>query len=307
MKKVFKIITNIEEVKKKFPALIKGCLDYFDGIDRTIDGWEGLMAAQECLPNNDIKDAFGAKYRVVNRVYNALSPDPFLDEYRYDYKWLSKVYESIRPVDARGPLIWAAVGAKTLELVHENISVDDVKETADEDILELDANLIEAFIEGKESAKKKAKKIEIALVARIMRHTKDPRFIKLGERLEELREKHEQGLLSSIEFLKYLLELAHDAAKAEKETVPADEVDKGKAALTELFNGVRNEKTPVIVERIVADIDNIVRVVRFDGWQDTTAGRREVKKALRDIVSRQYKIKDKEVFDKAYRYVEQYY
>lgn len=34
-----------------------------------------------------------------------------------------------------------------------------------------------------------------------------------------------------------LLELAREAAQAEKEVVPEEEVDKGKAALTELFNG----------------------------------------------------------------------
>lgn len=306
-KSIEKVITNIEEVKHRFPGLIHKCLEYFIGVDRTVEGWEGLMAAQQCLPTNKEKDAFGADYRVVNRAYNALSPDPFLDDYRFDYRWLSKVYESIKPVDTRGPLIWASVGAKTLELVHENIDVSEVKDTSEADILELDADLIEDFIDGKEGAKKKAKKIEIDLVARIIEHTDDPRFIKLGERLEELREKHEQGLITSIEFLKHLLELAHDAAQAEKEVVPVAEVDKGKAALTELFNSVKNANTPVIVERIVTDIDDIVRIVRFDGWQDTVAGRKEVKKALRSVVSVKYKLKDREVFDKAYGYVEQYY
>ena len=302
-----KVITNIEEVKKVFPNLMEKCLAHFLNVDRSDDGWEGLMAAQECLPTNKEKDEFGADYRVINRAYNALSPDPFLHQYLHDYRWLSKVYESVKPVDTRGPLIWASVGAKTMELVHENISVSDVEETAPEDILELDAELIDDFIAGKDGAKKKAKKIEIDLVARILVHGKDPRFIKLGERLEELREKHEQGLITSIEFLKRLLELAKEAVQAEKEVVPVAEVDKGKAALTELFNGVRCNNTPVIVERIVKDIDDIVRIVRFDGWQTTVAGKREVKRALRSVVSVKYKIKDKELFDKAYGYIEQYY
>lgn len=302
-----KVITNIEEVKKVFPNLMEKCLAHFPNVDRSDDGWEGLMAAQECLPTNKEKDEFGADYRVINRAYNALSPDPFLHQYLHDYRWLSKVYESVKPVDTRGPLIWASVGAKTMELVHENISVSDVEETAPEDILELDAELIDDFIAGKDGAKKKAKKIEIDLVARILVHGKDPRFIKLGERLEELREKHEQGLITSIEFLKRLLELAKEAVQAEKEVVPVAEVDKGKAALTELFNGVRCNNTPVIVERIVKDIDDIVRIVRFDGWQTTVAGKREVKRALRSVVSVKYKIKDKELFDKAYGYIEQYY
>ena len=58
---------------------------------------------------------------------------------------------------------------------------------------------------------------------------------------------------------------------------------------------------------MVADIDDIVKIVRFDGWQNTTAGRQEVKKALRSVVWVKYKIKDKEVCDKAYSDIEQHY
>lgn len=150
-------------------------------------------------------------------------------------------------------------------------------------------------------------KVEIDLVAKIQKHGNDPKFKKLGEKLEELRERHEQGLITSIEFLKLLLGLAKEAARAEKEVVPEEEIDRGKAALTELLNGLRNNKTPVIVERIVNDIDDIVKIVRFDGWQKTTTGKNEVKKALRSVVWIKYKIKDKEVFDKAYSYIEAYY
>ena len=300
-----RIITNIEEIKKLLPTLMKKCLGYFMGVDRTIEGWEGLMAAQECLPTNKEKDAFAAAYRVLNRAWDALSPDIFLNAYKADYQWLSRVYESVKPTDGRGGLIWASLGAKTIELVHQNVTVGEADE--DMDILAMDADLIDDFLEKQKDLKKATKKVEISLVAKILNHAKDPKFIQLGEKLEALREKHEQGLITSIEFLKLLLELAKEAARAEKDVVPEQEIDKGIAALTELFNGVRNKNTPVIVERIVADIDSIVKIVRFDGWQSTTAGKQEVKKALRSVIWIKYKIKDKDVFDKAYSYIEQYY
>lgn len=300
-----KVITNIEEVKKQLPALLRKCLSYFMGVDRTVDGWEGLLTAQECIPTNKEKDAFAADYRVLNRAWDALSPDPYLDKFKFDYVWLSKVYESVKPTDNRGALVWAALGAKTMELVHANIEVGEVHD--DLDILTLDANLIDEFIRNQKDIIKTTRKIEIDLVAKIREYSKDPKFIKLGEKLEELRERHEQGLITSIEFLKLLLELAREAAQAEKEVVPEDEIDRGKAALSELFKGAKNDKTPIIVERIVGDIDDIVKIVRFDGWQRTTSGKNEVKKALRSVIWIKYKIKDKEVFDKAYSYIEQYY
>lgn len=300
-----RIITNINEIKNQLPHLMKKCLSYFFGVDRTVDGWEGLIAAQECLPTNKEKDSFAADYRVLNRAWDALSPDTALSSFKFDYQWLSRVYESVKPTDGRGGLIWAALGSKTIELIHQNVTVGDVHD--EEEILAMDADLIDEFLEKQKDIKKTTKRVEINLVAKILKHTDDPKFIKLGEKLEALREKHEQGLVTSIEFLKLLLELAREAAQAEKEIVPEVEIDKGKAALTELFNSIKNRSTPVIVERIVADIDNIVKIVRFDGWQNTTAGKQEVKKALRSVVWIKYKIKDKDVFDRAYNYIEEYY
>lgn len=302
---VEKIISNIESVKSKVPELVAACISFFPGVDRTRDDWEGLVAAQDCLPNDDMKDKFGAQYRVLNRVWNALSPDSCLNPFKADYKWLSKVYDSIRPTDERGKLIWAALGPKTIQLVHENISVESVE--TDEEVLAMDAEIIQKFIEGDPDAEKKRRKIEIDLAAIIRKHPDDPRFIALGARMEKLREEHEAGLLTSMEFLKALLELAKDVAQVEKEVVPEDEVDKGKAALTALFQNVKNDSTPIIVERIVNDIDGIVRIARFPGWQNTSTGRKEVSKNLRDVIMRKYRIKDQEVFSKAYSYVEQYY
>jgi len=59
----------------------------------------------------------------------------------------------------------------------------------------------------------------------------------------------------------------------------------------------------------VNDIDNeVVKIVRQfnDAFQSVTA-RREIKKKLRAILWIKYQIKDQEVFDKAYSYIEMYY
>ena len=113
--------------------------------------------------------------------------------------------------------------------------------------------------------------------------------------------------MTSLELLKELLALAKDVVEAEKQVEPVDERAKGKAALTELLAEVKNSKTPVMVERVVNDIDEIVRVVRFPGWQNTKAGEREVQKALRKILYVTYKLKDQDLFDRAYGYIKQYY
>lgn len=303
-KSVQGVITNIETVITEIPRLIQTCLDYFPDVDRTIDGYEGLIAAQECLPNNEQRDKFAADFSVLTKAWEAISPDVRLSGYTKDYKWLSQVYESIKPPSGRGKLLWHALGAKTIELVHENITLD----TIDDDLetLVLDADILEGLIKTLD-ARKKGKEIEIKLIARFRKHKGNPTFEALGERLERIKEQHEQGLMNSIAYLKALLELAKDTVEAEQKVETRDEIDKGKAALTELFAESRNENTPIIVERIVNDIDEIVRLVRFPDWQYTTAGERLVRKELRKILYVKYKIQDQELFDKAYGYIKTYY
>ncbi|MDX1520619.1 MAG: type I restriction endonuclease subunit R, partial [Anaerolineae bacterium] len=154
---------------------------------------------------------------------------------------------------------------------------------------------------------RKAKEIEIKVARRLRNHMGNARFRDLSERLEALKERHEQGQLHSVEFLKQLLDLARDLLDAEKETPPEEDEDRSKAALTELFEEVRNQDTPIVVERVVNRIDEIVRVVRFPGWQTTSAGEREVRKALRKTLFDFKLHQDKELFEKAYGYIKQYY
>ena len=94
---------------------------------------------------------------------------------------------------------------------------------------------------------------------------------------------------------------------AEKQVDTVDEQTKAKAALTELFSAVKTDQTPVMVDRIVSDIDEIVRLVRFPGWQTTKGGEREVQKALRKTLFKYKLHKEQELFDKAYGYIRQYY
>lgn len=197
-KAVQKVITNLDELKKELPGLVAQCLAVFPGVDRTVGGYEGLIAAQDCLQDNEARDKFAAAYSMLSRVWGALSPDLCLGPYESDYKWLTQVYESVKPPSGNGKLLWHALGAKTIELVHANVHLETVRD--DLDTLEMDAEVLEGLLDAKDPDKK-SKEIEIKLVARLRKHKNNPQFIALGERLEKLREKHEQGLLHSLDFL----------------------------------------------------------------------------------------------------------
>ena len=150
------------------------------------------MAAQACLPNNDTRDHFAADYSYLARLWEAISPDPVLSAHETDYRWLTQVYESVRPSTGTGRLLWHALGPKTIELIHEHVHVDAVRD--DLETLVLDADLLEAVL-GAPDPGKKAKEIEIKVSRWLRKRLHDPRFKDLGERLEALKERHEQGLL----------------------------------------------------------------------------------------------------------------
>lgn len=300
---VKQIITNLSELRDKLPEAVKNTLAHFEGVDRNLEGFEGLSAAQDAIKTDEKKDAFAADYKYLSKLWESLSPDNILNLYQADYKWLTQVYESVRPAsDNVGKLLWMTLGAQTTKLIHENIHVGDIHNLEE---FVLDADIIEDIFNNPDP--KNAKKLEKILINRFKKHEGDPKFKKLSELLEELRDRAEKGLITSIEFVKELCKLAKETVQAEKELETVIQEKSPKAALTELFLELKTEQTPAVVERIVEDIDAIVRVVSFPGWQKTSSGEREVQKSLRRALLKYQLHKDQVLFDRAYGYIKEYY
>lgn len=300
---VKQIITNLSELRGELPKAIQDTLRHFDGVDRSLTGFEGLEAAQNAIKTDDKKDAFAKDYKYLSKLWESLSPDNILNLYQADYKWLSQVFESVRPAsDNVGKLLWLTLGAQTTKLIHDNIHVGEIH-NLDEFIL--DADVIEDIFNNPDP--KNAKKLEKILVSRFRKHGSNPRMKKLSELLEELRDKAERGLITSIEFVKELCKIAKETVQAEKDIEAGMQEKSPKAALTELFMELKTDQTPAVVERIVTDIDAIVRIVSFPGWQKTTSGEREVQKSLRQALLKYQLHKDQVLFDRAYGYIKEYY
>ena len=74
---------------------------------------------------------------------------------------------------------------------------------------------------------------------------KKSKIKKLSDRLEALRDKAEQGLITSIEFVKELCKIAKETLQAEKELIEEIQEKSPKAALTELFLELKTDSTPL--------------------------------------------------------------
>lgn len=301
------IVKNMDEIKSLIPTFIQECLEFFPGVDRTVGGWEGLTAAQQCLKDEGVKTNFARHFARLSKAWEIISPDAYLAPYQNDYTWMAQVYQSVRPVSG-GNLIWTLLGAKTIEIIHRNIDTINIG-TSLEDLV-VDADVIDSVLEDEKKVQRKIVEVEKMLRLRLGEHAGDPKFKQFAEKLDELRDRMAQNLISSIDFLKQLLAMAKDLLEEEKKVdQPQDKRAQARAALTELFQSIRTDETPVVVENVVNDIDNeVVNIVRQfnDAFKSITA-QREIKKKLRSILWIKYSIKDNDVFEKAYQYIEMYY
>ncbi len=96
----------------------------------------------------------------------------------------------MKPASGIGKLLWHALGAKMIEPINENVHVESIRNGLER--LVMDAQVLEETLDSADPARK-GKEIEIRLIARLRWHAGNPKFTDLGERLDKIREKHEQG------------------------------------------------------------------------------------------------------------------
>ena len=78
---VKQVVTNLQELRNRLPEFMELALAHFNGIDRSIDGFEGLSQAQDCINTNEKRDAFANDYVALSKVWESLSPDAILNPF----------------------------------------------------------------------------------------------------------------------------------------------------------------------------------------------------------------------------------
>ncbi|MHA7295220.1 type I restriction endonuclease subunit R [Arthrobacter sp. HLT1-21] len=308
-----------------FESELELTLDRFAGIDRAAAGFDALQVAHDRIPNDKAQERFTAQYGVVQGIWEALWPHDRLEVHRDDYRWLSKVYASILPADTSRDLLWHRIGAKTLELVHGHIGQVTVKDTG-VDVVIADEGTIKRLMESGvliDEDREKATVLTASdvvdnIAERLKRRIAGPNgkhtvYQSLSERLERLRERQFTRSQDGISFLQELLNLARDLSAAEHAEDEADAEgldllpDPHIGALTQIFEEYKPDGAPVILEKVVRDIDEIVKMVSWEGWNETKRGDREVRKAILKVLRHYGLPLEGELFDRSYAYVAENY
>jgi type I restriction enzyme R subunit len=299
-------------------------LKRFEGIDRERSEFEQLSDAQQRLATQDDRDAFAEEFMRCEGLFEFLWPDTRLRPIEVDYKWLARIYESVRPIDVTKRLLWQRLGAKTVALVHEHLS--DVTVGRDElESIAIDAEMFDSLRQldlfptgvgpsGKApSAMEILERLEERLRAKIDGSGDAHRVWKtIAERLELLRKERIDTATASVEFLKRLLEIAKQILAAERADSEGSldtfvVLDPRIGALTQIFAEYAPDGTPTIIQTVVQRIDEVAQPVRGTGWQTSSPGDREVRRAIRVILKDAGLTIKGELYDRTYAYVRENY
>ncbi len=319
---------EIDDLVVEFQAALGQALARFDGVDRSDHAFPALQEALERVRETVARDGYAREFTAVQTLWEFLDPHEALTKHAADYKWLAQVYEASRPTKVSDALLWHRLGAKTLALVHGNISAVEVTGSGLEEIV-VDPEAIEAMrslveqgeldLDPKRDLLKEPVTVQEVLNtidARIKRRldaTSHPVYRSLAEQIDRLRQQVIRKAEDSVDFLRQALEVARLAVQAER-LEGEGQLDQAEAlldphlgALTQIVDEYKPEGTPVIVTDVVRDIDTIVKQVRFTGWNETQEGDRTVRKELRQVLKKFGLPLTGPLFDNAYGYVRENY
>jgi type I restriction enzyme R subunit len=325
-KTTMKVGQNQEDVEILLAELnsdIASIMKQFEGVDKEASVFNQIHDAQQILNTMALREEFAAHFMRCQGLFEFLWPDTKLRAIEENYKFLARVYASIAPNNAADLLLWQKLGAKSMEIVHAHLS----GVTIDADKLEsvaMDADVLEALRDNglfpeppkkgqpAPSALEVLQRLEGRIQARIAGTDGMKVWKSLSERLELLRLSRISTAAESVEFLRYLLELARDLLEAERadDDGRIDEikvVDPRKGALTQIFEEFKPEGVPLVIETVVEQVDALVQPVRGTGWQTSHPGDRSVRQELRLILKNSGLPPAGELFDRAYAYIRENY
>ena len=202
-----------DALKATVPGEVSRCMEIFQGI--TIeDTRECLLAALRRLADPDAAKNFEHNFKSLERLWEAVAPDPSLYEHRFKYNWLCGIYVAHRRRQ-RGPqATYGELAAKTRKLIEENTAFIEIAEALP--VYKIDKDYI-TKIDDLPTPADKAAALEAVLTREL--EEGDPGFIyrQLGERLQRVKANKDASDDATEKRLKELQNIAAAAADTKEE------------------------------------------------------------------------------------------
>ena len=267
-----------DRLRETVPGEVSRCIETFEGIVIE-DTRECLLSALRRLGDSETAKNFEQNFKSLERLWEAVSPDPCLYAHRLRYNWLCGIYVAHRRRQRGSRDTYGELSAKTKELIEENTTFVEMAQSLP--VLRIDRDYA-ASLDELPTAADKAAALEAMLTAELAEG--DPGFLyrQLGERLQKIKERQETDDEVTAKRLRELEAIAGEVADARLEPERLGLTAPGEY---ELFTILR-AYTSVAGETYLAECArSMVGHLRqhgllVTGWSNSVTGRMNVEQSL---------------------------
>ena len=269
---------DTEAYAKKFPEILETAFENFNDI-KLENTYECTMALLNRLSELD-QAKWETEFHNVVQFWEAISPDPFLWDYRDKYLWLCNIYELYLEEFKRSDFDASEYAAKTRKLLQESVRLLNFRGHLPE--ITIDADYLNKLKETKLSPADKAEKIirDIQTMIR-MNSSYSYVYVEFQERLDDLiRRKQEE--LDGIETI--LVQLGQLFTEVDDVMSLPKKMGFDDMGSFEIFTLIKNQKEGLkenqrsdFAKACKNKIDSLI----FTGWQDMPNKAKEITTALK--------------------------
>jgi len=260
------------------PSEVARTMATFEGI-ALVDTRESLLAALRRLREPEAAKVFEQNFISLERLWEAVAPDPVLYPHRIEYNWLCGIYVAHKRRQRGSKDTYGELSVKTRQLIQENTVFLDLAESLP--VFRIDQDYV-AKLDELPTPADKAAALEAALTAELSED--DPAFVyqQLGERLQRVKDRKDASDQETARRLKELEELAAEASETRRDPDRLNLLEPGEYGLfTVLRAHAMTDDEGILAacaRRMVAHLRSNGLLAR--GWSTSIGGRLRVERSL---------------------------
>ena len=267
-----------DTLRETVPGEVDRCMATFEGI-AIEDTRQCLLTALRRLREPEAAKNFEQNFRSLERLWEAVSPDPCLYPHRIEYNWLCGIYVAHRRRQRGGTATYWELSAKTKELIEENTTFVEMAESLP--VLKIDQDYA-GKLDALPTPADKAAALEAMLTAELSED--EPSFVYrlLGERLQKIKERQEADSQATAKRLGELEEIAGEAVAVKQEPVRLGLTQPGEYGLFTILRAHSSSTDETYIADCSRRMVGHLRLHRLlvTGWSNSVSGRMRVEQSL---------------------------
>jgi type I restriction enzyme, R subunit len=267
-----------DALRATVPGEVARCMELFEGIT-IADTRECLLAALRRLRDPEAAKNFEHNFRSLERLWEAVAPDPCLYPYRYQYNWLCGIYVAHRRRQRGSQDTYGELSAKTRQLIQENTTFLDIAESLP--VFKIDKDYATKLDELPTPADKAAA-LEALLTGELSEDNPSFVYRQLGERLQRVKDRRDAGDEAVAKRLRELQEIAAEAAATKQEPERLNLTRPGEYGLFTILRAHAPAADAIYAaecaRRLVAHLRN--NQLLASGWSSSIGSRSRVERSL---------------------------